>query len=96
LCVLAVRITPWSFLFAGFNIILQGVCQALGNGFYSLVISLLRMIVIVLPLAWIFSLLPQASTVVWFSLALAEAIACVVAIYFTRRLFKMVKGDYVK
>ncbi|MCH4157297.1 MAG: MATE family efflux transporter [Acidaminococcaceae bacterium] len=96
LCVLAVRITTWSFLFAGFNIILQGVCQALGNGFYSLVISLLRMIVIVLPLAWIFSLLPQASTVVWFSLALAEAIACVVAIYFTRRLFKMVKGDYVK
>lgn len=43
---------------------LQGVFQALNSGFSSLVVSLLRMLVIVLPLAYIFSLMPAAAWLV--------------------------------
>lgn len=78
-CVLAIRIVPAGFIFAGGNIALQGVFQALGCGISSLVISLLRLLVIVLPLAWILSLLPNALDVMWLAFPAAELIACIVA-----------------
>ena len=63
LCLLAIRIISPGFLFAGANIALQGVFQALDCGIGSLVVSTLRLLVIVLPLAWLFTLLPNASFV---------------------------------
>ncbi len=50
----AMRVISLSFVFAGINIALQGVYQALGGGMESLVLSLLRQLVIVLPLAYAF------------------------------------------
>ena len=85
LCVLALRIVTCGFFFAGANIILQGVCQALGKGIYSLVISLLRFIVLALPFAWMLSLLPDAASLVWLALPVAEAGACIAAIILTLR-----------
>lgn len=86
MCVIALRIITCGFFFAGANIILQGACQALGNGFYSLLISLLRMLIIVLPLAWLFSLLPNAEILVWISVPAAEAAACLIAVLLTKKL----------
>lgn len=51
----AMRIISISFLFAGINIAYQGIYQALDGGMESLVISLLRQLIIILPLAGIFS-----------------------------------------
>ena len=51
----AMRIISVSFLFAGINIAYQGIYQALNGGVESLVISLLRQLIIILPLAGIFS-----------------------------------------
>lgn len=53
----AMRIISISFLFAGINIAYQGIYQALDGGMESLVISLLRQLIVILPLAGIFSLL---------------------------------------
>lgn len=50
----AMRIISISFLFAGINVAYQGIFQALDGGMESLVISLLRQLVIILPLAGIF------------------------------------------
>ena len=55
LCVSAVRIISAGFLFAGISLSLQGVFQALDKGLSSLIISLLRQLVLVLPVAWLFS-----------------------------------------
>lgn len=93
LCVLALRIVTCGFFFAGANIILQGVCQALGKGVYSLVISLLRFIVLALPLAWALSRLPDAASLVWLALPVAEAGACIVAVVLTRRTYKSAVGQ---
>ena len=87
LCVLALRIITCGFFFAGANIILQGVCQALGKGGYSLVISLLRFVVLALPLAWALSLTENAANLVWLSLPVAEAGACAAAVLLTRRTY---------
>ena len=88
LCVLALRIITCGFLFAGANIILQGVCQALGKGTYSLIISLLRFIVLALPLAWALSMLPNAADVIWAALPIAEAGACAAAVILTKKAYK--------
>ena len=51
----AMRIISVSFIFAGINVAYQGIYQALDGGIESLVISLFRQFVIILPLAGIFS-----------------------------------------
>lgn len=88
LCVTAVHIITIGYLLVGTNIILQGVCQALGNGVYSLIVSALRYAVIVLPLAYVFARTPVGGALVWAAVPIAEAVACAVAALLTRRLYK--------
>ncbi len=88
LCVVALRIITCGFLFVGINIILQGACQALGNGIYSLLISLLRMIVLALPIAWFLSRQPNAQSIVWLAFPIAEVASCFLAIAFTISLYR--------
>ena len=88
LCVLAIRVISAGFIFAGVNIALQGVFQALGCGLSSLVISVLRLFIIVLPLAWIFSKLPNALDLIWLAFPVAELIACVVVIALMIRAYR--------
>lgn len=76
----ALRIISLGYLFAGANVILQGYCQALGNGVYSLLISLLRMAVVLLPLIWIF-VKTGHSGIVWISFPFAEAAALIFAVF---------------
>ena len=52
----ALRIISISFLFAGFCIIAGSVFQAIGNPLYSLVVSVGRQLVVLLPVAWLLSL----------------------------------------
>lgn len=80
LCVLAIRIISLGFVFAGINIALQGVFQALGCGMSSLVVSLLRLCVIVLPLAWWLSGLQNGVNLMWWAFNIAEVAACVAAV----------------
>lgn len=79
LCVLAARIIAASFLLAGGNIAVQGVFQALGCGLNSLIVSLLRLCVVVLPLAWLFTKLENATFMIWWAFPIAELVALAVA-----------------
>jgi putative MATE family efflux protein len=90
LCVLAIRIIAAGFLFAGTNIAMQGIFQALECGIESLVISLLRLCVIVLPLAWIFTKLSNAEFIIWFAFPIAELAAMIVAVIFMIRINKKI------
>ena len=90
LCVWALRVIVWGFFFAGANIILQGVCQALGNGKYSLIISLIRFILIPLPFAYLI----HSQQNVWFAIPLGEATGTIVAILLTKHIYKESVGMY--
>lgn len=92
LCVTALRMISVGFVFAGVNVLLQGVCQALGNGTYSLAISLLRMIVVVLPLAAFLSTIPGAEGFIWIVFPIAETVAFVVSVILTLRLYRKTVG----
>lgn len=83
LCVSATRIISAGFFFAGISLSLQGVFQALGRGLSSLIISLLRQLVLILPVAWALSQLitPDLSStwIVWLTFPFAEIITAIIA-----------------
>ncbi len=91
LCILATRIIAGGFLFAGLNIAIQGIYQAIDCGIQSLLVSLLRLLVIVLPLCRLFTSLPAATTLVWFAFPISECIAAIVAVILLARAVKMQK-----
>ncbi|MDR3312977.1 MAG: MATE family efflux transporter [Oscillospiraceae bacterium] len=88
LCVTAVRIITLGYLFAGANIAFQGIFQAFGSGMRSLVVSLLRLIIIALPVALLFAALQNAENIVWWAFPIAEACSLVVAVFLMRGIAK--------
>ena len=82
MCVDCMRIVSLGFLFAGLCIAFQGVFQALECGVESLIISLCRQVLFVLPPVWALTRLvtgPENVSLVWWPLALGEAATLVVA-----------------
>ena len=88
----AMRIISISFLFAGINVAYQGIYQALDGGMESLVISLLRQMIIILPLAEIFSILVENGqagvSLIWWAFPITEFAACLLGCVFLRRIRK--------
>ena len=80
----ALRIISCCFPLAGFCVIAGSVCQAIGNPFYSLIVSISRQLVVLLPTAW---LLAQTGRLelVWFAFVIAEGVSLVLSIVFLRR-----------
>ena len=74
----ALRIISLSFLFAGYCIIVGSVFQALGNGVYSLIVSIARQLVCILPLAYFFAR-AFGLHAVWYSIPLAEITSVVLS-----------------
>lgn len=86
------RVISVSFLFAGINIAYQGIYQALDGGLESLIISLLRQLIIILPLAGIFSLFVRNGqmgvSLIWWAFPITEVIACFVGYAFLKKIKK--------
>ena len=83
----ALRIISISFLLAGFCIISSSFFQALGHGVLSLVVSLVRQLVVLLPVAWLLSLSGQL-TLVWWSFPFAELFSAALSIIFHRHVYR--------
>ena len=86
----AMRIISISFIFAGMNVAYQGIYQALNGGMESLVISLLRQFVIILPLAGIFSMFARSGqgkvSLIWWAFPITECIVCLIGYVFLKRI----------
>ena len=88
----AMRVISVSFLFSGINVAYQGIYQALNGGLESLVISLLRQLIIILPLAGIFSLFVRNGqagvALIWWAFPITEVISCLVGYVFLKKIRK--------
>ncbi len=88
----AMRVISVSFIFAGINVAYQGIYQALESGIESLVISLLRQLLLILPLAGVFSVFVwngQAGvTLIWWAFPITEVLACLVGYGFLKKIQK--------
>lgn len=88
LCIRAIRIVTLGYLFVGANIAYQGIFQALGYGVSSLVLSLMRLIIVALPLAWLFTKVANAEVLIWTAFPIAEAVAFIVGIFMMKKIRK--------
>lgn len=82
----ALRIISLSFIFAGFCIVSGSVFQALGNGMYSLIISVARQLCVILPVAYLFARLFGLNQV-WWAIPIAELVSVVLSAWFLRRIY---------
>lgn len=84
----ALRIISVSFAFAGYCIIVSSVFQALGNGVYSLWISIARQLVTLLPIAYLFAMVFGLHAV-WWSFPLAEIVSVLLSSLLFKRIYRM-------
>ena len=90
LCISAMRIISISMVFAGANVAYQGVFQALDAGLPSLIVSVCRQTLFVLPVAYGFSLLARENNsmiwLVWMTFLIAEVLSLLISLFFMRRI----------
>ena len=87
----AIRIITLGYLFAGANIAYQGIFQALDHGIASLVLSLIRLLVIPLPTAYLLTLTSSAGKIVWAAIPFGELVGTVAAIVIMGRIKREIK-----
>lgn len=85
----ALRIISLSFMFAGFCIVIGSVFQALGNGVYSLAVSVARQLLVLLPAAYLLSLTGKVENV-WWAFPIAELMSLTVTLFFYARINKKI------
>jgi len=83
----ALRIIGISFLAAGYCINISSVLQALGSAFYSMIVSICRQLVVLLPAAWILAHFFGLQAV-WWCYPIAEVSAVVLNIIFYRKVYR--------
>lgn len=93
LCISAMRVISISFIFAGANIAYQGIFQALDSGIESLVLSVCRQFLFVIPVAWGFAQIVKQNSMdmiwlVWSTFPIAEIVTVIIAYFFMRRIRK--------
>ena len=83
----ALRIISLSFLIAGFSVVASSVFQALGHGFLSLAVSVLRQLIVLLPAAFILAKVGGLGAC-WWAFPIAEVFSGAVCFIFIRYTFK--------
>lgn len=87
----ALRIISVHFVLAGFAIVSGSVFQALGKAVYSMINSMCRQLLVLIPVAYLLSLLGNVNYV-WWALPIAELMSvCMCTIFMTRVYKKIIK-----
>ncbi|MDD4563935.1 MAG: MATE family efflux transporter [Eubacteriales bacterium] len=82
----ALRIISTCFVFAAIGIIASTLFQATGHGLFSLYVSLLRQLVVILPLSWILARFSGVSYV-WLAFPMAELFALTASVFLLRYIY---------
>ncbi len=89
LCINAIRIISISLIFAGINIAIQGIMQSLNAGLNSLIISVCRQFIFIIPVAYGLTQLVLHGNLdinlVWYTFLIGEGITCAISIILMKR-----------
>ena len=88
LCVKALRISSLGFAFMGASVAIQGVLQSIRYALRPLMISLLRLIIFVFPIAYLFIKTNNASTLVWWTFPIAEVLTCIISLFILKKSYQ--------
>lgn len=83
----ALRIMSLAFVFAGIGIVSGSSCQAFGYSVYSMLISIARQIVVLIPAAYLLSLTGVLRSI-WFAFPIAEIFSLILSLFFLRTTLK--------
>lgn len=83
----ALRIMSLAFVFAGIGIVSGSSCQAFGYSVYSMLISIARQIVVLIPAAYLLSLTGVLCSI-WFAFPIAEIFSLILSLFFLRTTLK--------
>lgn len=89
ICIIAMKIIALGYLFAGVNIAFQGIFQAIEKGLYSLFISLIRMVIVVLPIALVMIYYFENKNLVFIAFPIAELCGMIISIVMYNHIKKL-------
>lgn len=81
----ALRIISLSFMISGLAIVTSTLFQAVGNGMYSLILSVVRQLIVILPASWALAFFFGINTA-WWAFVLSELVALVLCLPMYRRI----------
>ncbi len=84
----ALRIICLCFPLAALGLVSSNMYQAIGRGNYSLIMSLMRQLVVLVPVAWLLARVTNDVGMVWWAFPIAEAVSLAVSAMFFVRLHK--------
>ena len=85
----ALRVISLSFAFAGICIVISSSLQALGHGFLSMMISITRQLIILLPSAYILAKFGGIHAV-WWSFNIAEIVSLTLSLLFFKHMYNKI------
>lgn len=85
----ALRVISLSFAFAGICIVISSSLQALGHGFLSMMISITRQLIILLPSAYILAKFGGIHAV-WWSFNIAEIASLTLSVLFFKHMYNKI------
>ena len=92
LCISAMQVISLSFIFAGLNVAFQGIFQALDAGVESLVISVCRQVLFVIPTVWILSKVIsqdlENAWITWTAFPFAEIISALIGVFLLIKIYR--------
>lgn len=90
----ALRIICVSFIFAGASIVMSSVFQAMSHGIFSMFVSLIRQLLVLLPAAFVLALIGKHNGnhvgYIWWSFNIAEIASITTSLLFFKKLYKKV------
>ena len=88
ICTTAIRIASLGYIFMGFSVAVQGVLQSLGYALRPLIISLLRLVIFVFPIAYLFTLSDNVTKIVWWTFPIAEGATAIISAFILKKSYK--------
>ena len=92
LCQISIRIASIGYIFMAISLAIQGILQAYRKSVSPLIISLLRLIILLIPVSLIFIFKDNAKDIVWWSFPIAELLTAVISFFVL--IFSIVKPNF--
>ena len=86
-CVTALRISSIGFVFMGISIAIQGILQSIRYALRPLIISLLRLVIFVFPIAFLFTKSNNTTEIVWWTFPISEVLTAIISIFILKNSY---------
>lgn len=99
-CTVALRISCIGFVFMGISVIIQGILQSIRYAIRPLIISMLRLVIFVFPIAYLFTKSNNVTEIVWWTFPISEVLTAIISLIILKdsydKKIKIIKNDNIK